>query len=203
MHRIILVLVGLALWPAAADAQRSHDRARTARAPALSMEPYTGAFFDPVVQEGRQSGVLVGLRVGYGVASRVNFLADVGYSEVNGAGAVSSDEEASTRFIYGNDWVFGLGGLEFVLLRGTTSGSISVMGGVGWRSNEIETRIVGDAAEPEIGGWGTFAIAAPGVTLAHRLGARSTVRVSFQDYILDFDEDPDHAPVLTVGLRFR
>lgn len=198
----ICSLLFLIVLPASADAQSWRDRGGRDRN-AFSMEPYVGVYFDPVVAEGHGPGPLVGIRLGYDLWDRVRLVADLGYSEVNGAGVVSSDEDASTLFTYGNDWFFTLGGLELFLVPGETAGSLSLLGGVGWRRNEVEQRVVGSAPEPEVGGFGSFGILAPGATLSHELGSGAAVRVSFHDYIVDFDDDPEHAPVLTLGVRFR
>ncbi|HUH13205.1 MAG TPA: hypothetical protein VMK65_08850 [Longimicrobiales bacterium] len=201
MKLICLALLSLLLVPVDADAQR-HRRERAPERD-FSMEPYAGVYFDPVVQSGHQAGALVGVRVGYDLTRRMRLLADFGYSEVNGAGLVSSDEDAATLFTYGNDWIFTLAGVEFVLVPGNTAGALTLVGGVGWRGTEIEQRATGAAAEPDLGGWGSYAVIAPGVTLSHGLGARSAVRVSLQDFIVDFGENAEHAPALTLGVSFR
>ncbi|HEX6589927.1 MAG TPA: hypothetical protein VF039_13065 [Longimicrobiales bacterium] len=167
----------------------------------FGMEPYVGVFLDGMVEgNGREMGPLLGVRLSFEPMYRLRLQVDVGYSEVNGVGAVTSD---GSTFTYGNDWIFTLGGVEFDVVPGNTAGMITLAGGVAWRQTESERRILGTGDHPDLGGFTSMVVVAPGVALAHALSPRAAVRVSIQDFIIDVNEDPEHSPAFSLGVVFR
>lgn len=168
---------------------------------AFGMEPYVGVFLDGMVAENeREMGPLLGVRLSYEPMYRLRFFADFGYAEVNGVGAITA---GASTFTVGNDWIFTLAGLEFDVVPGNTAGLITLAGGVAWRETEVERRILGTDADPDVGGFTSMTVAAPGVALVHALSPHGAVRLGVQDLIIDVDEEPTHSPAFTLGVVFR
>lgn len=211
MTNRILCAAALALAcavPAAAQL-RQESAARFAGGPyvdwtsrnAFGMEPYAGVYLDGMVPDNdREMGPLVGVRLTYEPMYRLRFLIDVGYSEVSGVGIVSS---GASTFTHGSDWIFTLAGLEFDVVPGNTAGLITLAGGVAWREIEVERRITGADADPDLGGFTSMVTIAPGIALAHALSERGAVRFGIQDFIVDVDENAEHSPAFTLGVVFR
>ena len=167
----------------------------------FGMEPYVGVFFDGMVAENeREMGPLMGVRLSFEPMYRLRLVADFGYAEVNGVDAVTS---GASTFTVGNDWIFTMGGVEFDVVPGNTAGLITLSGGVAWRETEVERRIVGGDDDPDLGGFSSMTVVAPGVALVHALSPRGAVRLGVQDIIVDVDEDPTHSPAFTLGVVFR
>ncbi len=205
-----MVAVGLFVAAAADDAgaQLRHE-SRAATRPArdwtaqneFGMELYSGVFLDGMVPDNeRQMGPLFGVRVTFEPMHRRRFGLDIGYSEVNGVGAVTS---GASTFTYGNDWIFTLGGVEFDVVPGNTVGTISLNGGVAWRQNDVERRVIGTDEDPDLGGFTSMTTIAPGIALVQMLSPRAAVRLALQDFIVDVDEDAVHSPAFTLGVVFR
>ena len=167
----------------------------------FGMEPYVGVYLDGMVPENeREMGPLLGVRLSYEPMHRLRFLLDVGFSEVNGVGVVSA---GTSTFTYGNDWIFTMGGVEFDVVPGNTAGLITLAAGAAWRETEVERRVSGTDDDPDLGGFSSSAVIAPGVALVHALSPRGAVRIGVQDFIVDVDEDPTHSPAFTLGVVFR
>lgn len=167
----------------------------------FSMEPYSGIFLDGMVQDNtREMGPLLGVRMGFEPMHRLRVLVDLGFSEVNGVGTTSVD---GSTFTYGNDWIFTMLGGEFDVVPGNTAGTFTLSAGVAWRKSEAERRVVGTGDTPDLGGFASLTVVAPGVALAHMLSPRAAVRLSIQDFVVDVDENPEHSPALTLGVVFR
>lgn len=211
MTKRILCAAAFALACAApAGAQlRQDSQPRFASRPAIDwtshnafgMEPYAGVFLDGMVPEGdREMGPLLGVRLSYEPMYRLRFLVDFGYSEVSGVGTVTS---GASTFTYGSDWIFTLAGVEFDVVPGNTAGLITLSGGIAWRETEVERRVFGTDVDPDLGGFSSMTVIAPGIGLAHALSERGAVRLGIQDFIVDVDEDPEHSPAFTLGVVFR
>ena len=167
----------------------------------FGMEPYVGVFLDGMVAENdREMGPLLGVRLSFEPMHRLRFMLDFGYAEVNGVDAVST---GTSTFTVGNDWLFTMAGAEFDVVPGNTAGLITLEAGAAWRETEVERRILGSEDDPDLGGFSSMAVIAPGVALVHALSPRGAVRLGVQDMIIDVDEDPTHSPAFTLGVVFR
>jgi hypothetical protein len=178
------------LLPDAADAQRR------GRYNEFSFSPYVGAYKDAydLAADGSDLGFMVGFKAGWEAGARTNLHLNLGYAQaddVASRGTVASP-------VYDNQWVLLTAGGDFALVPGPTSIALAADAGVGWRRTRID--------EPDGldgGGWGTYEVVAPGLTLRHRFTQRTAFWMSLQDYIFDVLEDAEHSPALTIGLSFR
>lgn len=167
----------------------------------FGMEPYAGVYLDGMVPDNeREMGPLLGVRLSFEPMHRLRFLVDVAFSEVNGVGTVT---EGASTFTYGSDWIFTMAGIEFDVVPGNTAGLITLAGGAAFRETEIERRVIGTDDDPDVGGFTSMAVVAPGVALVHALSPRGAVRFGVQDFIVDVAEDPTHSPAFTLGVVFR
>lgn len=191
MRTIAGVTLALAmLLPATAEAQRR------GRYNEFSFSPYVGAYKDAydAAADGSDLGFMLGFKAGWEASSRTNLHLNLGYAQADDIatrGPVGSP-------VYDNQWVLLTGGGDFALVPGPTSIALAAEAGVGWRRTPID--------EPEgfdSGGWGTYGVVAPGLTLRHRFSQRTAFWMSLQDYIFDAFADAEHSPALTLGLSFR
>ena len=180
------------LLPDSADAQRRF------RYNEFSFSPYVGAYKDAYDfgDDGSDLGFLLGFKAGWEAGDRTNLHLNLAYAQaddVASRGTIASP-------VYDNQWVLLTGGFDFALVPGPTSIALTADAGVGWRRTPIDEP---DDVNLDDGGWGTYEVAAPGLTLRHRFSNRTAFWISLQDYIFDVLEDAEHSPALTLGLSFR
>lgn len=168
------------------------------------LEPYAGAFNDAydISPDGRNTGLLLGLRVGYLLGGRSRLLANVGYSESDD---VANPLSSPSYFVYDNTWVFTTGGVEFDVIPGRTSASLGVQAGAAWRRVDFDGRIGSPAGVPEADeGFSSQEVIIPGLTARHRFTSRATLAIGLHDYIFDVFEGPaEHSVAFTAGITFR
>jgi|SRR5919108_365921 hypothetical protein len=164
----------------------------------FSFSPYVGAYKDAydVGADGSDLGFLVGFKAGWEPGARTILHLNLGYAQaddVASRGTIASP-------VYDNQWVLLTGGGDFALVPGPTSIALTAEAGIAWRRTPIDEP---DDVDIDAGGWGTYEVAAPGLTLRHRFSPRTGFWISLQDYIFDALEDAEHSPALTLGLSFR
>jgi hypothetical protein len=179
----------LLLLPDSADAQRRRDNL-------FSFSPYVGAYRDAYDFEadGSDLGWLIGFKAGHELGARAHLHLNLGYAQANDVGT----RPTFLSPVVDNQWVLLTGGGDFALVPGPTT--IAVVGDVGmaWRRTTTE-----DNTSEFDSGWGTYALAAPGLIVRHTFTPRTALWLSLQDYIFDVLEESEHAPALTLGLSFR
>ena len=196
---LLLIAALLVLLPADADAQRRHRRQSLNP---WSFAPYAGVFKDAydLSADGENTGWMVGFRVGYAAGARARLLANVGYAESDD---VAADPLDFPRNVYDNQYIITTGGAEYDIIPGETSVALGVELGGLWREVALDHTIgapaPGDLAES---GYSFNFTVVPGLTLRHAFSARSALELALRDFILP-DDEVEHSPALTVGMRFR
>lgn len=218
MRRLIMVLLLAAVvFPGALPAQ---SKRKTGRQPIVIvkhrndnrccwgnrwlLEPYAGAFNDAydASPDGNETGLLLGMRIGYLLGGRTRLLANVGYSQTDN---VANPQGLPNYFVYDNTWVFTTGGAEFDVVPGRTSASLGVQAGAAWRRVDLDGEVGSPIGTPQPDeGFSAQEIIVPGLIARHRLTSRATLTAGLHDYIFDFMEGPtQHSVAFTAGVSFR
>lgn len=193
---VALVLALLA--PQAVEAQRRNTGC--CRGNQFSFTPYAGVLKDAydLEADGSDLGWLVGFRAGYHESERATLHLNLGYAQTNDVGTRGS----FSTTVHDNQWVILTAGGDFALVPGPTSVAVGMDAGVAWRNvtDDVSSPVLGGSS----GGWGTYELVAPSLTVRHRFSPRTSLSLTAQDFILDFLEGPvQHSPALTLGLSFR
>jgi hypothetical protein len=190
--------------PNAADAQR-RNRGSLDWGPEnrFSLDAYGGGLKDAYdVGATDDVGYVVGLRVGYVLAPRTRFVGNLGYSYSDD---VADNGSLTNYYVYDNVWVLTTGGLEFDVVPGNTSASLSLEFGVGWRKLDLDETVGSPTFPAEATDrYTAYEVLVPGFTMRHRLNSHAAFVASVHDYIFNlFDGTAKHSPALTFGLSFR
>src|SRR5690606_6200299 len=129
---LLFALLVLVVAPSGLEAQRGRRIGEPAYRNPFSLEPYGGAFRDAYDLSDSQSALLLGLRLGYSLGSRVRLLANLGYTR-----AADVAFNAAPAVPYDNVWVLTTAGAEFDVIPGRTSASLGAEAGLGWRRTEL------------------------------------------------------------------
>jgi hypothetical protein len=171
----------------------------------LSLEPYAGALIDSydISPDGENTGVLLGLRLGYDLGGRARLLADAAYA---GSGNVSDPSGLESYFVYDNTWVLTTLGAEYDVVPGRTSLALGLRAGAGWRRVDHAGQVgdPGDQQRQDVGGFSPVDLVVPSLTVRHEITARSALRLTLADNVFDVLEGPaDHSPSISLGLSLR
>lgn len=202
MRKSLLVaaaLLGLVLTPATTEAQR---RGGWGKSNPWSFAPYGGLFRDAydASADGKDTGWMVGFRVGYDLGSRSRLVGNIGYAESDD---VALDPLDAPRVIYDNQYIITTGGLEYDIIPGNTSVSLGVELGGLWREvaqdDQVGQPLPGQSLES--GFSFNFAVV-PALTVRHGFTPRTALEIGVRDFILP-EEQVEHMPAITLGFRFR
>lgn len=198
----ICTLIMLALLlPALPDTTEAQRRTNFNRTNPFSFSPYVGMYKDAydAAADGSDLGWLLGFKAGYHMSDRAGLHLNFGYAQAND---VATRPTIGDGVIIDNQWVIMTVGGEFALVPGNTSVALGTDVGVAWRHTDADES-EGTILDGE-GGWGSYEVVAPALTLRHQFSARTGVFASVHDYITDVFEGPvQHSPALTFGLTFR
>lgn len=177
--------------------------AQQAPADRFRLEPYAGAFVDAydISPDGKNTGALLGLRLGYAAGERARLTANVGYASSE---HVSNPNRVTDYNVFDNNWVLTTVGAEYDVLPGRTSASLGLEVGAGWRKVS-QAGMVGAPAAEEFGTtYSAYDVVVPALTVRHALSARTALSLSVRDHMFDVLEGPvDHSPAVTLGVVLR
>jgi hypothetical protein len=196
-----LILGAALLWPTVSEAQRRGNDWR--RPNPWSFSPYGGVIRDAydISPDGKDTGWLVGFRLGYDLTGRARLTGNVGYSESDD---VTSGPLTSARVILDNEYIITAGGLEYDILPGNTSVTLGTEAGGLWRKVAFDRQLGGGTVNPNPGddGYAFYFVIVPGLTIRHGFTPRTALEVGVRDFMHP-DEEMEHLPALTLGFRFR
>lgn len=147
------------------------------------LEPYAGAFSDSydISPDGNNTGMQVGLRVGYELGGRSRLLASAGYASSRHVGNPNGLAE---YFVYDNTWALTTIGAEYDLIGGRTSAALGLQVGAGWRRLDRTGQVGSPEGYTDWYGGDGFSpvdVVVPGLTIRHRVSARTALMLNVQD----------------------
>ena len=200
MNRIFAgAALSILLVAAPAAAQESQENR-------FLLEPYAGVFTDSydISPDGENRGMQLGLRLGYEMGGRLRLLANAGYAS---SAHVGNPNGLPDYFVYDNTWALTTVGTEYDVIGGPTSIALGLQVGAGWRRLDRTGQVGSPEAYTDAYGGHGFSrmdMVVPGLTLRHRVSARTALMLSVQDQMFDVLEGPvNHSPAVSVGLSVR